>query len=148
MLSREYLTVLIICLMASILLSVCCFFFPRAGFFAGASFMSFQHCIFNFGAQPFKFPPKVPFMNFNDHAKMTAEDKIILPRHLKLAAIRQESITCADPCKICFENAADTRLEPCKHRDVCMSCALQLEDCPMCRRHIENRVETPSQDTS
>jgi len=37
-------------------------------------------------------------------------------RHLKLAAIRQESITCADPCKICFENAADTRLEPCKHR--------------------------------
>jgi len=25
-----------------------------AGFFAGASFMSFQHCIFNFGAQPFK----------------------------------------------------------------------------------------------
>ncbi|XP_015770540.1 PREDICTED: RING finger and SPRY domain-containing protein 1-like [Acropora digitifera] len=119
-----------------------------AGFFAGASFMSFQHCIFNFGAQPFKFPPKVPFMNFNDHAKMTAEDKIILPRHLKLAAIRQESITCSDPCKICFENAADTRLEPCKHRDVCMSCALQLEDCPMCRRHIENRVETPSQDTS
>lgn len=119
-----------------------------AGFFAGASFMSFQHCIFNFGAQPFKFPPKVPFMSFNDHAKMAAEDKIILPRHLKLAAIRQESITCADPCKICFENAADTRLEPCKHRDVCMSCALQLEDCPMCRRHIENRVETPSQDTS
>lgn len=120
-----------------------------AGFFAGASFMSFQHCVFNFGAQPFKFPPKVPFQSFNDHANMKAEDKIVLPRHLKLAAIRQESVTDGDPCKICFENVADTRLEPCDHRDVCMRCALQLEDCPMCRRRIENRVqEAPSQDTS
>ncbi|XP_078364575.1 RING finger and SPRY domain-containing protein 1-like [Oculina patagonica] len=110
-----------------------------AGFFAAASFMSFQHCIFNFGAKPFKYPPKLDFNSFNDHANMTAEDKIILPRNLKLAAIRQESVT-GDPCKICFENAADTRLEPCDHRDVCMRCALQVEDCPMCRRRIQDRV--------
>ncbi|XP_073234022.1 RING finger and SPRY domain-containing protein 1-like [Porites lutea] len=109
-----------------------------AGFFAAASFMSFQHCIFNFGAQPFKFPPQVSFSSFNDHANMKAEDKIILPRHLKLAAIRQESVT-GDPCKICYENAADTRLEPCNHRDVCMKCAIQMEDCPLCRKRIENR---------
>lgn len=109
------------------------------GFFAGASFMSFQHCIFNFGAQPFKFPPKASFKSFNDHANMKAEDKIILPRHLKLAAIHQDSIT-GDPCKICFANAVDTRLEPCNHREVCMRCALQVDDCPMCRRRIENRV--------
>lgn len=110
-----------------------------SGFFAAASFMSFQHCIFNFGANPFKFPPKVSFSSFNDHANMKAEDKIILPRHLKLAAIRQESVS-GDPCKICFESAADTRLEPCDHREVCMRCALQMEDCPMCRKRIENRV--------
>ena len=30
------------------------YLFFRSGFFAGASFMSFQHCIFNFGDQPFK----------------------------------------------------------------------------------------------
>ena len=30
------------------------FIHSRAGFFAAASFMSFQHCIFNFGADPFK----------------------------------------------------------------------------------------------
>ena len=30
------------------------FVYFRAGFFAAASFMSFQHCIFNFGAEPFK----------------------------------------------------------------------------------------------
>lgn len=110
-----------------------------AGFFAAASFMSFQHCIFNFGADPFKFPPQVPFQSFNDYANMKAEDKVILPRNLKLAAIGQESVT-GDPCKICFERAADTRLEPCNHRDVCMRCALQVEDCPMCRRRIQDRV--------
>lgn len=110
-----------------------------AGFFAAASFMSFQHCIFNFGANPFRFPPNVPFDNFNDNANMSSEDKIVLPRHLKLAAIRQESIA-NDPCKICYENSADTRLEPCNHRDVCMRCALQLEDCPLCRSRIQDRV--------
>lgn len=110
-----------------------------AGFFAAASFMSFQHCIFNFGAKPFMFPPNVPFDNFNDHANMSSEDKIVLPRHLKLAAIRQESIS-NDPCKICYENSADTRLEPCNHRDVCMRCAVQLQHCPMCRMHIQDRV--------
>ena len=26
---------------------------------SGASFMSFQQCVFNFGATPWKFPPKV-----------------------------------------------------------------------------------------
>lgn len=31
---------------------------PKSGFFAAASFMSFQQCLFNFGSTPFKFPPK------------------------------------------------------------------------------------------
>ena len=51
------------------------------GFFAAASFMSFQQCQFNFGASPFKFPPKDRhFQAFNDHATLPAEDKVILPR--------------------------------------------------------------------
>ena len=36
-------------------------------------------------------------------------------RHQKLAVIRQESVS-GDPCSICFEKVADTRLEPCTHR--------------------------------
>ena len=52
------------------------------GFFAAASFMSFQQCQFNFGASPFKFPPKDRhFQAFNDHAKLPDEDKVILPRY-------------------------------------------------------------------
>lgn len=52
-----------------------------SGFFAAASFMSFQQCIFNFGSEPFKFPPKVrQFQAFNDHAALKPEEKVILPR--------------------------------------------------------------------
>lgn len=52
----------------------------RSGFFAAASFMSYQQCEFNFGAKPFKYPPSVRFSTFNDYAFLTMEEKIILPR--------------------------------------------------------------------
>ena len=57
----------------------------RRGFFAGASFMSFQQCEFNFGSQPFRFPPRGIFISaFNDHATLRPEQKIILPRYRSL----------------------------------------------------------------
>lgn len=53
----------------------------RSGFFAAASFMSYQQCAFNFGSKPFKFPPKdVDFKSFNDHGYLSDKEKIILPR--------------------------------------------------------------------
>lgn len=53
----------------------------RSGFFAAASFMSFQQCRFNFGAEPFRYPPTDrEFTSFNDHATLSPEDKIVLPR--------------------------------------------------------------------
>jgi hypothetical protein len=55
-------------------------FICRSGFFAAASFMSYQQCEFNFGARPFKYPPSMKFSTFNDYAFLTAEEKIILPR--------------------------------------------------------------------
>ncbi|CAL4059392.1 unnamed protein product, partial [Meganyctiphanes norvegica] len=40
-----------------------------SGFFAAASFMSFQQCDFNFGKKPYVHPPKeMSFQSFNDHA--------------------------------------------------------------------------------
>ena len=57
------------------------FHLVSSGFFAAASFMSFQQCQFNFGSRPFKFPPKDrKFQAFNDHATLTSEEKVILPR--------------------------------------------------------------------
>ena len=77
------------------------------GFFAAASFMSFQQCEFNFGAKPFLFCPRkegnpIKFQSFNEHAKLDEDEKIILPRHKKLELLKQISIK-EDPCTLCFD---------------------------------------------
>lgn len=48
----------------------------RNGFFPAASFMSFQQCRFNFGAEAFKYPPKRPFSVFNDFGILKPQDKV------------------------------------------------------------------------
>lgn len=114
----------------------------KSEFFAAASFMSFQHCEFNFGFTPFKFPPKERlFQSFNDCASLSETEKTILPRHLKLCNMNQVSIK-EDSCTLCFDKKASTRLEPCKHSGFCMKCSLLLELCPMCRSSIASRIET------
>ncbi|KAF3817814.1 hypothetical protein GH733_013101 [Mirounga leonina] len=110
-----------------------------SGFFAAASFMSYQQCEFNFGAKPFKYPPSMKFSTFNDYAFLTAEEKIILPRHRRLALLKQVSIR-ENCCSLCCDEVADTQLKPCGHSDLCMDCALQLETCPLCRKEIVSRV--------
>ncbi|KAM8799470.1 RSPRY protein, partial [Eudromia elegans] len=110
-----------------------------SGFFAAASFMSYQQCEFNFGAKPFKYPPPIKFSTFNDYAFLTAEEKIILPRHRRLALLKQVSIR-ENCCTLCCDEIADTELRPCGHSDLCMGCALQLETCPLCRQEIHSRV--------
>lgn len=55
------------------------FFVYRSGFFAAASFMSFQQCRFNFGCEDFKYPPKErSFKSFNENATMISDDKVCL----------------------------------------------------------------------
>lgn len=70
-----YMNLVLGILLTSVLIFIC-----RSGFFAAASFMSYQQCEFNFGAKPFKYPPSMKFSTFNDYAFLTAEEKIILPR--------------------------------------------------------------------
>lgn len=90
--------------------------FRRDGFFAAASCMSFQQCRFNFGSEPFKYPPKSrSFDSFNSHAYLKDQDKIVLPRHLFLEQLRKLSV-CEDSCTLCFDLKGIVRLEPCMHR--------------------------------
>nr|XP_033796790.1 RING finger and SPRY domain-containing protein 1 isoform X4 [Geotrypetes seraphini] len=110
-----------------------------SGFFAAASFMSYQQCEFNFGAKPFKYPPAIKFSTFNDYAFLTPDEKVILPRHRRLALLKQVSIR-ENCCTLCCDEVADTELRPCGHSDLCMECALQLETCPLCRQEIMTRV--------
>ncbi|KAK0081567.1 hypothetical protein PV325_011932 [Microctonus aethiopoides] len=110
----------------------------KSGFFAAASFMSFQQCLFNFGNRPFKYPPTdCKFQKFNDHAILKPEDKVVLPRHLYLDQLRKLSVR-EDSCTLCYDQKASVRLLPCDHRGFCQTCPRQLVECPMCRARIED----------
>ncbi|XP_049279955.1 RING finger and SPRY domain-containing protein 1-like [Anopheles funestus] len=114
------------------------------GFFAAASFMSFQQCRFNFGSTPFVYPPKNrTFMSFNSHAVLSEQDKIVLPRHLFLEQLRKLSVR-EDSCTLCFDMKATIRIEPCQHRGFCTNCAALLQFCPMCRAEIVSTVQEES----
>ncbi|OXU25388.1 hypothetical protein TSAR_000474 [Trichomalopsis sarcophagae] len=108
-----------------------------SGFFAAASFMSFQQCLFNFGNVPFKYPPTDrSYQTFNDHATLDPEDKIVLPRHIYLDQLRKLSVR-EDSCTLCFDRKASVKLLPCDHRGFCQTCSKQLIECPMCRATIK-----------
>ena len=78
--------------------------------------MSFQQCEFNFGSKPFKFPPgdglkkSVNFQSFNNHAILSNEEKVILPRHKKLELLKMMSIK-EDACTLCFDAKATVVLK-------------------------------------
>ncbi|XP_060074545.1 RING finger and SPRY domain-containing protein 1-like [Ylistrum balloti] len=116
----------------------------KGGFFAAASFMSYQQCEFNFGAKkPYKYPPldDVKFKSFNDHAFLSDEEKVILPRHKKLELLKSLKVH-EDSCTLCFDNKATQSLLPCNHMGFCYKCSIQLEICPICRCKIEERINT------
>lgn len=110
-----------------------------SGFFAAASFMSFQQCRFNFGHKPFRFPPSLEFKTFNDCGSLTSEQKTILPRRRKMELLAQISIP-DDSCHLCYSNPIDTVLKPCGHSGICSTCAEQVKLCPLCRMTIYERV--------
>ncbi|KYB28945.1 RING finger and SPRY domain-containing protein 1 [Tribolium castaneum] len=116
------------------------FTMAQSGFFAAASFMSFQQCRFNFGAEPFRYPPSGEFSTFNDQGVLKPEDKIVMPRHIFLDQLRQQNIR-EDSCTLCYDKKASVRLIPCEHSGFCPSCASQLVECPMCRAPFELVVE-------
>lgn len=107
----------------------------RQGFFAAASFMSFQQCIFNFGREPFRYPPSCSFESFNNHGVLQEKDRVILPRHKRIELLRNMTVL-EDGCAVCCDDAANITLHPCGHRGLCQSCAVQVDACPFCRQAI------------
>ncbi|OWR50417.1 RING finger and SPRY domain-containing protein 1-like isoform X2 [Danaus plexippus] len=116
----------------------------RYGFFAAASFMAYQQCMFNFGLEKFKYPPTDrKFSAFNDHAHLTDDEKKVIPRRIYLEQLRCSSVR-EDSCQLCFDETASCVLEPCGHRGFCSVCTSQLKDCPLCRADI---ISIKRQDT-
>lgn len=117
------------------------FTMTRSGFFAAASFMSFQQCRFNFGAEPFKFAPvNINFSTFNQQGQLQPEEKVVMPRHILLTQLREQNVQ-EDSCTICYDKKASVRLVPCDHAGFCYSCANLLTECPMCRAPFKMVVD-------
>lgn len=121
----------------------------RTGFFAAASFMSFQQATFNFGRRPFSFPPNgINFKTFNDNCSLNEEEKLILPKQIKMLQLHSFSLK-EDSCTLCFDGTSSIELLPCKHKGFCEKCSLQLINCPLCRSEIsERKTLKPATDES
>ncbi|XP_055339242.1 RING finger and SPRY domain-containing protein 1-like [Paramacrobiotus metropolitanus] len=112
----------------------------RNGFFAAASFMTYQQCEFNFGQRPFRYPPRdyEHFQTFNQAGSLSPEQRVVLPRPKRH---EQRKLTVAtDSCALCCDAPANVQLEPCHHQGLCRKCADLLEICPICRRTILARI--------
>jgi hypothetical protein len=44
-------------------------------------------------------------------------------------------------CSVCFENKKNILFTPCSHITCCSSCAQKCQDCPICRKTIDNMIE-------
>ncbi|CAF0717503.1 unnamed protein product [Brachionus calyciflorus] len=106
------------------------------GIFPAASLMSFQHILFNFGKDPFKYPPSdINFNCFNSYGVLEEKECYVLPKRLKLEKLRKTLIK-DDACSICCENISNVNIVPCKHKLFCENCVKRLSMCPICRSPI------------
>ena len=119
----------------------------RGGLSPAASFTAFQHCIFNFGAKPFRHPPPVGFHKMDSNLSLEDEVRLEKSKHLLLAttmnALTMEDGSLQDltKCTICFAAKACVTLKPCKHEGFCSTCSMQVEICPICSAIIDNMDE-------
>jgi hypothetical protein len=68
-----------------------------------------------------------------------------------MAAVAANTYGTDGECSVCYENAADMRLEPCGHRTLCSTClqnmtanarrANRIARCPECRGPIQSSNE-------
>ncbi|XP_075681116.1 RING finger and SPRY domain-containing protein 1-like [Dermatophagoides pteronyssinus] len=120
--------------------------FSDEPYYAAASLMSYQHCHFNFGQSPFKYPPKkYKFKDFNSEAIITNKDDYkVIPMRVRIKACNKSfsfSSSKKNLCNICCDKSANVRLKPCDHEGICSDCAIQMEQCPFCREtfvHFED----------
>ncbi len=42
-----------------------------------------------------------------------------------------------DLCVVCLDNHRNTVFVPCGHLVTCNACSIEINECPICRRHID-----------
>ena len=62
------------------------------------------------------------------------EEEWLIAERLRLA--QEAPVSDKNECKICMSSAISVILQPCAHACACHDCALQCDNCPICRRRI------------
>jgi hypothetical protein len=117
----------------------------RGGLRPAASLTTFQHCAFNFGQSPYKYPPEEGFKSFNHDLSEKDVAELIRSKHLLVATTNsalQADVSLMDlsKCTICYATKANTQLKPCNHEGFCSECSVQFQICPICRAKIIERT--------
>eukprot|EP01063_Lacrimia_lanifica_P036502 TRINITY_DN7260_c0_g1_i1.p2 TRINITY_DN7260_c0_g1~~TRINITY_DN7260_c0_g1_i1.p2 ORF type:complete len:296 (+),score=117.59 TRINITY_DN7260_c0_g1_i1:144-1031(+) len=73
--------------------------------------------------------------NLNMHELHRLEEQVAA----YMAELRQRKKDLSQ-CKICMEKDVEVVLLPCKHQVMCQTCSYQVDDCPICRVRIEDRI--------
>uniref|UniRef100_A0A7S3G327 RING-type domain-containing protein n=1 Tax=Palpitomonas bilix TaxID=652834 RepID=A0A7S3G327_9EUKA len=61
---------------------------------------------------------------------------------VELLRRQKEELEEAKKCRVCLSGEITIVLVPCGHHCLCHECSLQLEECPLCRAPIAQRVKT------
>lgn len=71
-----------------------------------------------------------------------------MERHLRLIEACEARRAATNPstfdqfaCTICMDEPKDTLLQPCGHVTLCSQCAGKVDECPLCRAHIVQRLK-------
>ena len=77
-------------------------------------------------------------INMNDYNTILKKFDDYSNHILKIEKENYEDCTC---CIICFEYLTiDCVIYPCNHTGVCHQCIIQLNECPLCRKQIEQFI--------
>lgn len=82
----------------------------------------------------------VPSATIYRMLRMTGDRMVFVPAvRTRARALLEASEFVQPACVVCFEadKAESITLMPCKHRCVCLQCALEVDACPLCRGPVE-----------
>eukprot|EP00045_Choanoeca_perplexa_P012130 m.131087 g.131087 ORF g.131087 m.131087 type:complete len:638 (-) comp15899_c0_seq1:702-2615(-) len=119
------------------------------GLYPAASLMAFQHAMFNFGNEPYRYlDPFLQVQSLNGIGELTEAQRVAVPRLMTLQLLQRERDEMeidddAPVCSICYSSPPEVTHKPCGHAEFCMICSLHCEVCPLCRVTIEERVPLP-----
>ena len=64
------------------------------------------------------------------------------PRLLNNNSVHIENSITKIECKICFDYEANIIFSPCGHISTCGICALRLHKCPICRKDVDDKIQS------